>query len=368
MVEQTEDERQQQEDIRWMKKAISLAKKGVGSTHPNPRVGAVVVSDGIKVGGGWHERAGLPHAEVLALSEAGENARDATLYVTLEPCSAAGRTPACTDVILNAGIRRVVYASSDPNPQMAGGGNFLSENGVEVAGGVMRDEADELNAPFFHHIRTGFPYVIGKAALSLDGKLATHRRDSQWISGETSRRHAHRLRSEADAILIGDGTLKQDNPSLTVRDAELKGGPPLRVVIARETPRFMPDYNLLNDEAPSRMYVQETNEETIKWHNAGMEVGRAPDLTAILKHLASQGYLSLLLEGGGGLHASFFELQLTQELVLYQAPVVIGGDRAVNLWHGRGVDRISQALRLQNIQRRKMGEDQMIRGRVVYTE
>lgn len=349
-----------------MKKAITLAKKGVGTTHPNPRVGAVIVKDGIEVGKGWHEKAGEAHAEAIAIRNAGSHARGATLYVTLEPCSARGKTPACTDAILRAGIWRVVYASSDPNPKMAGGGSLLEAHNVEVLGGVLREEADRINAPFFHYIHTGRPYVIGKAAISLDGKLATHHRDSQWISGAESRRHAHRLRAEVDAILIGDGTLKHDNPSLTVRNAPLKGKPPLRVVIAMETPKFFPDCKLLSGDAPSRMYVRVINGETAKWKEAGMQIGRAPNLITILKHLAGEGHLSLLLEGGGGLHASFFESQLTNELVLYQAPILIGGNSAVNLWHGRGVDRINQALQLEDIQRRKMGEDQMIRGRVVY--
>jgi len=359
-------EQQQKEDIRWMKKAITLAKKGIGTTHPNPRVGAVVVKDGIEVGKGWHKRAGELHAEAIAIKAAGVNARGATLYVTLEPCSARGKTPACTDAILRAGIWRVVYASSDPNPKMADGGKLLEAHGVEVASGVLREEADKLNLPFFHYIATGRPYVIGKAAISLDGKLATHHRDSQWISGEASRKHAHRLRAEVDAILIGAGTLEKDNPSLTVRDTAIKGQPPLRVVIAMETPKFFPACKLLNDDAPSRMYVRVLNDEAAKWKKAGMQIGRAPNLISILKHLAGEGHLSLLLEGGGGLHASFFESQFTNELVLYQAPMIIGGTQAVNLWHGRGVDRLSQALRLEEIERRKMGDDQMIRGRIVY--
>ena len=351
-----------------MKRAIALAKRGVGTTHPNPRVGAVIVSEGIKVGEGWHERAGDLHAEPIAIREAGSHARGATLYVTLEPCAERGKTPACTDAILRAGIWRVVYASSDPNPKMAGGGKLLEAHNVEVLGGVLREEADKLNAPFFHYIHTGRPYVIGKGAISLDGKLATHHHDSKWISGEQSRKHAHRLRAEVDAILIGAGTLEHDNPSLTVREAPLKGKPPMRVVIAMDTPTFFPDCNLLNSDAPSRMYVRVINKETAKWRAAGMSIGRAPNLITILKHLASEGHISLLLEGGGGLHASFFEAQLTSELVLYQAPIVIGGSNAVNLWHGRGVDQVRRALRIEDIERRKLGVDQLIRGKVIYPE
>jgi diaminohydroxyphosphoribosylaminopyrimidine deaminase/5-amino-6-(5-phosphoribosylamino)uracil reductase len=362
------DEKQQKEDEKWMRRAITLAKKGIGTTHPNPRVGAVIVNKGKKVGEGWHERAGEPHAEINALTKAGSKARGGTIYITLEPCSSKGKTPACTEAIQRAGIWRVVYASSDPNPTMAGGGKILEAHGMDVTGGVLAAEADKLNGPFFHYIKTGRPYIIGKAAISLDGKLATHRHDSQWISGEAARKHAHGLRADADAIIIGSGTLKYDNPSLTVRDAKVKGDVPMRVVIGMNTPRFFPDCKLLDDAAPTRMYVRTVNEDTEKWRNAGVQIGRAPNLITILKHLAQDGCLNILLEGGGKLHAAFFESQLTDELVLYQAPILIGGSEAVNLWHGRGADQISQALQLDEIQRRKMGDDQMIRGKVIYPD
>ncbi len=362
------EENQLKQDERWMKRAITLARKGVGTTHPNPRVGAVVVKNGVVVGEGWHERAGKPHAEINALEKAGSRARGGTIYVTLEPCSSTGRTPPCTDAILRAGIWRVVFASSDPNPNMAGGGKILESQNVDVTGGVLAQEADSLNEPFFHYIKTGRPYITAKGAISLDGKLATHLHHSQWISGEQSRKHAHGLRAESDAIMIGSGTLLHDNPSLTVRDAKLKGDPPMRVVVGMKTPPFFSDCKLLDGAAPTRFYVRTTSEETLKWRDAGVQIGRAPNLITILKHLAQDGCLQLLLEGGGKLHASFFEAQLTDELVLYQAPILIGGHEAVDLWHGSGVDRVERALRLEDIQRRKMGEDQMIRGKIIYPE
>jgi len=351
-----------------MKRAITLAKKGMGTTHPNPRVGAVVVKNGVVVGEGWHERAGEPHAEINAIEKAGHNARGGTIYVTLEPCSSTDKTPPCTDAILRAGLWRVVFASTDPNPKMAGGGKILESQNIDVTGGVLAEEADRLNEPFFHYVKTGRPYITAKGAISLDGKLATHKHHSQWISGEQSRKHAHGLRAESDAIMIGSGTLLHDNPSLTVRDAKIKGDPPMRVVVGMKTPPFFPDCKLLDDAAPTRFYVRTTNEETLKWRDAGVQIGRAPNLITILKHLAHDGCLQLLLEGGGKLHASFFEAQLTDELVLYQAPILIGGHNAVDLWHGTGVDSVEKALRLDNIQRRKMGEDQMIRGKVIYPE
>ena len=338
------EEKQVKEDQQWMKRAIVLARKGIGTTHPNPCVGAVIVNNGVVVGEGWHERAGEPHAEIHALEKAGSKARGGTLYVTLEPCSSKGKTPPCIDAILRAGIWRVVFASSDPNPKMAGGGELLAVQNVEVTAGLLAEEADKLNGPFFHYIKTGRPYIIAKGAISLDGKLATHRHDSQWISGEKSRKHAHGLRAEADAIIVGTGTLLHDNPSLTVRDAKVKGNVPMRVVIGMKTPKFFPDCKLLDDAAPTRIYVRTINEETAKWRDAGIQIGRAPNLITILKHLAQDGCLNILLEGGGRLHTAFFEAQLTNELVLYQAPILIGGNDAVNLWHGRGVDLPEEVL------------------------
>jgi len=355
-------------DNKWMKRAITLAKKGIGTTHPNPRVGAVVVNDGKKVGEGWHARAGDPHAEVIALQQAGSKARGGTLYVTLEPCASSGKTPACTDAILHAGIRQVVFASTDPNPKMAGGGKVLEAYDVEVQGGVLAAEADALNVPFFHYVQTGLPYVTAKAAISLDGKLATRTHHSQWISGEKSRRHAHGLRAISDAIIIGAGTLLHDNPSLTVRDAKITGNVPLRVVLCFETPPFNPDCKLLSDEAPARFYVRSTNEHTQLWRDAGVEVGKVSSLPAALRHLAEQGYLEILLEGGGELHSAFLDGHFVNEMVLYQAPILIGGRDAVSLWGGLGVETIDAALRLVDINRRKMDDDHMIRGKVLYPE
>ncbi len=355
-------------DLLHMTRAIKLAKKGVGRTHPNPRVGAVVVRDGKIVGEGWHHRAGEAHAEVNALQDAGEKAFGGTIYVTLEPCAGHGRTPPCTEAILKAGITRVIFASADPNPCMSGGSVFLKNKGLEVLGGVMREEADALNVAFFHYLATGMPYVIAKAAISLDGKLATRNRDSQWITGSESRKHAHQIRAMSDAIVVGVGTLQGDNPSLTVRDARLKGEHPLRVVIAKQTPDFSSDYKLLSDEAPSRMYVyNSSNDHTALWQEAGMDVVEVLDLQAALKHLAEDGYLQVMLEGGGQLHAAFLEHQYANELLLYQAPLLIGGTEAVNLWHGLGVAYMSDVVHLQDIQRCKLGDDVMIRGKLIYS-
>ncbi len=361
----------QDEDERWMRRAITLAKRGQGKTGPNPCVGAVIVQDGKKVAEGWHEKAGFDHAEVVALkaaAAAGKKVHGATLYVTLEPCAAAGKTPACTDAILRAGIWRVVYASGDPNPKMAGGGELLKAHGVDVTAGVLAEKADALNPHFFHFARTGMPYVILKAAVSLDGKLATRRNQSQWISGEESRLQVQKLRAESDAIMVGAATLRSDNPSLTVRGIKLKKEPPLRVIACFDTPPYSPDYKILDKAAPTRMYVRANNAQSKLWREAGIQVVVAPTIIDILKHLAEHGCLQLLVEGGGMLFSSFLEARLADELVMFQAPMLIGGRDAPGIWHGQGVDTLRETVRLSDVKRRKMGDDQMIRGLLTYPE
>jgi len=354
-------------DEQWMQLALKQARKGVGKTHPNPRVGAVIVRDGVLLGKGYHHQCGEDHAEVDALKNVDESVVDATMYVTLEPCAAAGRTPACTSAILKSGIKRVVYASSDPNPQMAGGGEALEKEGLEVVAGIAQEEADLLNRPFFHYMKTGLPWLIAKAAISLDGKLATHTQHSQWISGEVSRKHAHLLRAECDAIVVGAGTLIKDNPSLTVRDTEVLGSAPLRVVMVATAPQPLKHYKLLNDEAKTRLYITQESKFAEQWRALGIEVVCCADLKACFQHLAEDGYLQVLLEGGGKLHAACFEAKLSCEVMLYQAPLLIGGKDAVSFWHGLGVETMNDALHIDHIQYQKLGDDMLIRGDVRYT-
>ncbi|MBF0281148.1 MAG: bifunctional diaminohydroxyphosphoribosylaminopyrimidine deaminase/5-amino-6-(5-phosphoribosylamino)uracil reductase RibD [Zetaproteobacteria bacterium] len=362
-------------DQYWMQYAIELAKHGIGTTHPNPRVGAVIVDkNGAILGEGWHERAGQPHAEPCAIADArarqhsqlAEKFSEATIYVTLEPCASAGRTPACTQAIIDAGMGRVVYGSSDPNPRMAGGHQSLQNAGLVVLGGILCDQTDLLNRPFFHYQSTQLPYVIAKAAISLDGNLATHAHHSQWISGPASRHHAHQLRAESDAIMVGAGTLLHDNPSLNVRETPMIGDTPLRVVMALETPPFFHHCKLLSQDAPSRIYSCLGNENDQLWQDAGMELILVDDLHSALLHLASDGKLQILVEGGGALHAAMFEQRFATELVLYQAPLLIGGTHAIGLWQGEGAVHIDHALRLQHVERTMLGEDQLIRGRIIY--
>jgi len=353
-------------DIQWMQQALQLARKGIGRTHPNPRVGSVVVKNGLLVGQGWHQCAGEGHAEVHALKDAGEQAKGATIYVTLEPCSGFGRTPPCTQAILDAGIQRLVFASHDPNPKMSAGAEVLRQHGLEILGGILEDEAYALNRPFFHYIQTKLPWVLAKAAVSLDGKLATYQHHSKWITGAKARKHVHQMRAQCDAIMVGAGTLRDDNPSLTVRDTRLRGKAPLRVVMANNSPKFSKDYQILSDEASSRIYILHANEQDEHWKNAGVDVVQVSDLRAALEHLAQHGCLQVMVEGGGRLHASIFEEKLANEILLYQAPLLIGGVDGVNFWHGLGIANMSDAVRLEDVKRQKLGDDCLIRGQLVY--
>ncbi|MCF6208742.1 MAG: bifunctional diaminohydroxyphosphoribosylaminopyrimidine deaminase/5-amino-6-(5-phosphoribosylamino)uracil reductase RibD [Ghiorsea sp.] len=349
----------------WMQMALSEAMKAVGNTHPNPAVGAVIVRDGHVLGKGFTQACGGNHAEVEALQAAGD-VSGATLYVTLEPCASQGRTPACTSAIIPAGIQTVVYASSDPNPQMAGGAQVLADAGIEVVANVCQAEADSLNRPFFHYIQTKMPWVIAKAAISLDGKMATRTQHSQWISGADSRKHAHGVRALCDAIVVGVGTLVHDNPSLTIRDAEPIGKPLLRAVLGKKAPVLFNDCKLLSDEAPSRFYVMQDDDNALAWRDKGMEVIVVSDYMEAFKHLADSGCLQVLLEGGGKLHAACLEHGISNELLLYQAPLLIGGVDAMSFWHGEGVATMQDALHIANIERQILGDDMLIRGDIVY--
>jgi diaminohydroxyphosphoribosylaminopyrimidine deaminase/5-amino-6-(5-phosphoribosylamino)uracil reductase len=251
---------------------------------------------------------------------------------------------------------------------MSGGGAWLEAHGVKVTANVLETKADILNRPFLYAHRLGRPYVIAKAAMSLDGKLATRRMHSQWISGELSRKHAHALRAQCHAIVVGSGTLNMDNPSLTVRDAPLAGRVPLRVMFGSHAPIFHAEYHFADGEVPARLYVCHDNRHVADWQRAGVDVVKVDGIVPMLRHLAVDHRWQILLEGGGGLHAAFLEARLTDEMVLYQAPILIGGADAIGLWQGTGVNRVEDSPRLVDVRRKMLGEDQMIRGRVVYPE
>ena len=299
-------------DEDYMREALRIARYAEGRTSPNPLVGAVIVRDGRIIAEGWHRKAGTPHAEIHALRMAGDLARGATLYVTLEPCSHYGRTGPCAKAVAEAGIARVVVAMQDPNPKVAGRGmEMLRAAGVEVCCGVLAAEAARLNEVFLHWITTGLPFVALKTAMTLDGKIATHTGDSQWITGEASRLRVHELRDRYDAILVGIGTVLHDDPSLTTRLPDRQGKHPLRIVLdsMARTPRTA---KLLTDgAAPTLIAVtaRAPQERVAALRQAGAEVlvcGEGPrvDARALLKARGEREMSSVFVEGGGRVNAS----------------------------------------------------------------
>jgi diaminohydroxyphosphoribosylaminopyrimidine deaminase/5-amino-6-(5-phosphoribosylamino)uracil reductase len=352
-------------DEAYMERAIELARRGSGLVSPNPLVGAVVVSEGAIVGEGSHEGPGLPHAEVVALDQAGARARGATLFTSLEPCDHYGRTPPCTEAIVRAGIARVVSAARDPNPVVDGQGvRSLRARGVEVLEGVREAEARRLNAGFAKHVRTGMPFVIWKAAASLDGKVAARDGSSRWITGAAARADVHRLRAWADAIMVGAGTALADDPELTVRDPDYRGRPPLRVLVDARG-RVGTSGDLFDDQAPTLVATTELAPTKARdaWREAGAEVlvvetdGEGVGLTALMSDLGKRDVQGVLLEGGPTLAWSAVEERLVDTIVLYLSPKLLGGRDAPTVLEGRGFAPIGQALpmRIRSIER--VGED-----------
>jgi len=354
------------QDEQFMRTALKLAARGRGRTAPNPMVGAVVVSAGRVVGQGWHRRAGEPHAEVLALRQAGEAAKGATLYVSLEPCCHHGRTPPCTDAILAAGVSRVVAAMQDPFPKVAGGGFAqLRGAGVEVATGVLDEEARELNRAFIRAVETGLPWVTLKMAMTLDGKIATRTGDSRWVTGETARRFVHGLRNQCDAVMVGIGTVRADDPLLTCRLH--RGRNPLRVVV--DARAELPLTSRLAQTArgtPTLLAVSQEAEIT-HLEAAAIEVERIPsvegrvDIAALLRRLVERGIHSVLCEGGAVLAGSLLDARLVDDVVWFIAPKLVGGEGPGPV-AGGGVERMAEAFRIEKPRIRRYGEDLAVLG------
>ena len=322
----------QTNDIRWMRRALLLARRGEGLTRPNPPVGAVLVARGRKIGEGFHRIAGGPHAEVVALLDAGGKARGATLYVTLEPCSTWGRTPPCADAILAAGIRRVVVGATDPNPKHAGRGlALLRRKGLEVTVGVCRADAEKLIAPFAKHQRTGRPQVTLKLAQTLDGRIADAKGSSRWITSPASRAVVQELRRRADAIMVGGATVRADDPSLLPHPAG--GRCPLRVVVTASGD-LPARCQVLNDAHAGCTVVATTaaGARRLARVKTAAQIWKLPArggklvLSALLKKLGEIGCLHLLCEGGGQLAAELLRAGLVDDLQIFMAPKILGGD------------------------------------------
>ena len=355
-----------------MSHALELARRAEGRVSPNPPVGAVLVRDGEVIGRGYTQPPGQSHAEVLALREAGEAARGAALYTTLEPCSHHGRTPPCTDAIIEAGVAEVHAAVLDPNPNVRGGGlAILAEAGVSTRIGEGEAKARRLLEAYVKYVTTGTPFVTAKFAMSLDGKIATRSGDSKWISGEKARRQVHRLRAASDAVMVGIGTVLADEPRLTARDKT--GGPldrqPLRVVV--DTRGRMPvDSPMLGEPGRTLVAVGDLGEPgAATLRDAGAEVvslpgeGPSVDLAALMDALASEhGVTSMLVEGGATLLGSLFDLGLVDKVIAFVSPVIVGGQTAPTPVAGAGFARMADTLRLERVRWDRYGRDMAITG------
>lgn len=338
----------------WMRIAIEEAQKGMGCTSPNPMVGAIIVRDDRLLGKGYHAKAGEPHAERMALADVLQNhgpqaTQGATIYVTLEPCSTTGKTPPCTEGIIEAGITTVVWGSMDPNPDHQGAAKkILEKEGIEVITGVLEEECDLCIRAFSKRILTGMPWVIAKTAMSLDGKITRPPRESQWLTSPQSREVVHQLRAKVDAIIIGGRTLRKDNPRLTLRGDSRPAAKvqPYRAIITHSNKRELPQ--------GLHVFTDEYKDRTLIFHDVPFK--------DILLDLAERGCNSVLLECGGGLMGQWFDQKLVNECHFFIAPIVTGGgDLAVA---GEGVSSNEEAIKLHQLSYQKIGDDMLARGLV----
>ena len=379
-------------DIHFMQRALALARRGYGATSPNPMVGALLVRGGVLIGQGWHRRAGEPHAEVEALSDArrrGKDARGSTLYVTLEPCRTHGRTPPCTQAIIEAGIRRVVVGATDPNPAHCGRAfSILKHAGIHVTHGILRKECERLNEAFNHWIVHNTPWVLVKAAMTLDGKIATASGDSKWITAERARAYGMRLREGADAILVGINTILADDPSLTFRPApkagRLQRSKPekvLRRIVLDSYARTPSNAKVVTDKlrsfttvvvteaAPKTRVARLARRVRVLVAPTAPKAGKsrasvAVHLPWLLKQLGAEGVTSLLVEGGGEVNASVLLAGLAHRVAFFYAPKVLGGCDARKAVGGRGARGADEMLELEDVEWHRFGPDWLLEARV----
>lgn len=351
---------------KMMRRALLLARKGVGKTSPNPAVGAVLVKNGVIVGEGWHRKAGTPHAEIHALQQAGQLAAGADLYVTLEPCAHFGKTPPCADAVIAAGVARVFIGMIDPNPQVSGRGvEKLRAADLEVFSGVLEADCRDLNLPFIKQVTTGLPYLTMKSAMTLDGKTAAHSGDSKWITSELSRKLVHQLRASVDAVMTGSGTLLADNPQLTVRMA--KGKNPIRIIVDSNL-RTPVNCRLIKEAHKIPVIIAAIRGEDSKVKaltDKGAEVlfcsgkGGAVDLPDLMRKLGARGIQSILLEGGERLCCEMLRNNLIDRFLLFYAPRFLGGD-GKGLFSGVGAALMQDSLPLYIKKVSRVGVDILV--------
>ena len=356
----------------YMKQALALARQALGTTSPNPAVGAVVVKDNRTLGEGYTQPPGQSHAEVVALEHCGDSARGASMYVTLEPCCVYGRTPPCTEAIIAAGIREVYAARLDPNPRVDGKGLAqLAAAGVRVHSGEGEEQAEQLYEAFAKHVRTGLPFVTAKFAMSLDGKIATHTGDSKWVTGPDARAYVHEMRRTSDAIIVGVNTVLRDDPQLTARD---RGGNPLGTqalrVILDSLARTPQDARIFGEPGHTLVSVAGAEGERMdRLRDAGAEVLELPadeagmvDPGALLQNLGQRGVVSVLVEGGGILMGSLFDLDLVDKVAAFIAPVIVGGSSAPSPVGGTGAGTIAHSIKLDRAVTERFGDDILVVG------
>lgn len=358
-------------DIKYMEMALSQAVKGMGRTSPNPCVGAVIVKDGEVVGKGFHKKAGTPHAEIHALADAGTIAREATMYVTLEPCNHTGKTPPCSHAVANAGIKRVVVGMRDPNPLVDGSGiDYLRDRGIEVKAGVLEDKCVDINRPFLKHIATGKPFLIMKAGISLDGKVNYEEGKSGWITGAESGRYVHGLRDRYDAIMVGSNTVLIDNPSLTTRLPGGAGRDPVRIVIDSQL-RIPVEAKVFSSSSGAYCWLfcgEDSDEGKMSaLEQAGVRVSRVArqgvglKLDAIFTEIGKAGLCSVLVEGGATLHGSLLRERMFDYAYLFKAPI-FAGEGGISLVRGYSADNKNNSVHLANTRLQRLGEDFLIEG------
>lgn len=358
-------------DTIFMKRALTLAKRGRAWVAPNPMVGAVVVKNGKIVGEGYHKRFGGPHAEVNAINMAGDEVSDSTIYVSLEPCCHHGKTPPCTDLIIRKGIKRVVAAIEDPNPLVGGSGfKKLRNAGIEVVVGVLEEEAKELNCCYLKKASSGKSWITLKIAQSIDGRIATTNGHSQWITCEKSRKYVHLMRAMHDAVLVGAGTVKADNPSLTVR--HVSGKNPIRIVLDEDF-SIPSDSHLLNSPSEAETWVFGTATKRPSWtENPNVKVIQLPsmngksliDLNLFHEKISALGVGSVLVEGGSKIWTSFLETNLVDKLDVFVAPLIIG--EGISTINDLGILDVNNGIKLGPSQWRKIGDDMHLAARIYH--
>jgi diaminohydroxyphosphoribosylaminopyrimidine deaminase / 5-amino-6-(5-phosphoribosylamino)uracil reductase len=355
--------------------ALEQARRGLGRTSPNPAVGAVLVKNGRVVGEGYHRAAGAPHAEVEAIRAAGSDARNSELFVTLEPCNHHGRTPPCTEAILEAGIKKVWYGMNDPNPGVRGGGaKTLSDSGIEVVGHVSENRCRRINEVYLTNVTLRRPFVYLKLAMSLDGRIATRLGDSKWITSEKSRFKVHRLRNRVSAIMVGIGTVLTDNPSLTTRLPSRRGHDAIRIVVDSNL-RTPEDAAIFNPSSPAGVIIAARKDppasRRVALEKRGAKIVRTAgservDLPDLFSSLYRIGVTSVLLEGGAELAWSALQARAVDRCLFFYAPLIIGGGAAPSGIEGLGISRLEEAPKLVDVRALRLGPDILLDGRIAY--